>query len=351
MFLLQNIISNLQSIMLALAGISLVTVFHEFGHFIFAKLFNVLAPGFSVGFGPKILSKKLGETEFSLSAIPLGGYVEMSTDDPERSFESISYWKKFIIISAGIVFNLIFTFIIFVGLLYTGAPYVGPWAKEQAPVIEKIEPTSAFYNILNPGDQIIEINSVKIDSLENLSKTLTIEPSKEITIKYLRNNQSNSVQIPADQIQSGLKLSWQFDPQLCPKKVKAKLSLSDSFKQAATTTSELFTAIAKALTNIFKNKKSLLGPIGMISQISKCASWGLKPFLAILAILSINLAVFNIIPLPILDGGQLLITTVESALGKKLEDKTKERVYITTWVFMGVLTILLSIKDIIQLIK
>ena len=114
---LQSLVFNAPSIITGIIGIGFVIAFHEFGHFIFGKLFGVSIPEFSIGFGPRLISKKIGDILFSLSLIPVGGYVAAETGDPinpkPNTIEAKPYWQKMTIIGGGILFNLIFAYAVF----------------------------------------------------------------------------------------------------------------------------------------------------------------------------------------------------------------------------------------------
>ena len=160
---------NLPLILLAILGVSSLIVLHEFGHFLFAKLFNVRVPSFSIGFGPRLLTKQFGETTFALSAIPLGGYVEVA-GNPEvgqgeqldahatgdRSFTSKPYWQKLLIMAAGIVFNILFAYAALTFLFSQGAPCIGSWCETKPALIGGVNPKSPAEKAgLKSNDKIV----------------------------------------------------------------------------------------------------------------------------------------------------------------------------------------------------
>src|SRR5579872_2721763 len=200
-----SILQNIGAVTLGLLGIGFLIGFHELGHFLFCKLFHVATPTFSIGFGPKIFSKKIGDTEFTLSAIPLGGFVEMagsaemgqgeqklaqSTD--QFSFAAKPYYQKLLIMVGGIAFNLSFAYIAFTLLYLTGVPKTPiMYPSNCSTEIEWVEPGSPADSInLQPGDIITNINQINVenDTLK-LLETLQGMPEQRADITIKRNGQ------------------------------------------------------------------------------------------------------------------------------------------------------------------
>ena len=162
-------IVSLISLLTSLLGISFIISFHELGHFLFLKLFKVYTPTFSLGIGPKIFSKKIGDTDFCVSAIPFGGYVEYG-DLPEHenakhgyiSFGKIAYWKKCCVMLGGILFNIIFAYATFSLLFLIGTPQTATLpSRFSTTKIKIINSASAYKDILHEGDTILAINDQK----------------------------------------------------------------------------------------------------------------------------------------------------------------------------------------------
>lgn len=350
---------NLPLIILAILGISFLIVLHEFGHFIFAKLFNVRTPSFSIGFGPRLLEKKIGETTFALSAIPLGGYVEMAgsaevgqgeqleahaTDD--RSFNAKPYWQKLFIIAAGIVFNLIFAYLALSFLFSQGAPCIGSWCEGKPALIGVVNPNSAAEKAgLKPHDTIVGVNNAPTNTIVELTNALEEHIEKPVSIDVLRDGNRITTEITPGLQKQGEKrkpllgVTWQVE----------KMSFVDSFKAGWSATWALVSQTAGALKNITKNREGLGGPLMLICQVTQFAGMGMKMFLFMLAFISINLAVFNVLPLPIFDGGQLLFFTIEAIMRRPLSDKARYTIHYYTWLMVIGLVIYLTFKDVIKL--
>lgn len=354
------LISNLWSIILALIGISFLVAFHEFGHLIFAKLFGVYVPSFSIGFGPRLIEKKIGETTYCISAIPLGGYVEVAGNAElgqgdqkaahlagKRSLSSKPYWQKLLIMLGGILFNIIFAYLALSFLFFKGAPAIGSWATKEQPVVYTVLPKSAAAQAgLEKEDKVTAIEGLEMPTIDSIAQYMKVNTKPQLTLTVDRQGKSQNIPVTltADKDNkpiSNLGLIWHTKP----------LSLVDSFKAAFNATISLISQTFKALVSIVKerNTNAVGGPLMLISQIKDGAGLGYKLFLFLLAFISINLAVLNVLPLPIFDGGQIVFETIEAITGKPLSEKTRYNIHYYSWLAVMALVVYLSYNDIIRL--
>jgi len=339
--------SNLVFVFIGILGIGFIIGFHELGHFLFGKLFQIKTPSFSVGFGPKIYQKKIGETDFSIGAIPLGGYVESDT----KSFESKPYYQKMIVLGGGIAFNLLFAYIVFCALFSLGLPntrYIYP--VNTVPIVKSVDKSQEIQNLgLQPGDQIISVEDQKIEN----KTTLLFLKLKELGKKKAL------LQIDRDGITQDLTV----DPnELVRAFVQMKIAFQFSDKKgsgiidSATKGIKLTNAYIMMTFAIFKNMltkrdtSAVGGPILIISETIKGAGQGLKTFLLLLAIISVSLAIINLLPLPILDGGQALLYTIEAIIRRKLPERAREIIALASWALMLLLFVLISARDIWRIV-
>jgi regulator of sigma E protease len=368
MNLLISLIQNIPLLLIGLLGLGFLVTFHEFGHFIFAKLFNVGTPTFSIGFGPRLYQKKIGDTTFALSAIPLGGYVEvegnaeMGQGDQqsahstgERSFSSKPYWQKFLIMVGGILFNLIFAFLALSYIFFKGAPgipgngemLIGKWATKQAPIISFVSSKLADKVPLHKGDIIKAIDNKPVDSIEAVSKLVREYPDKQVQFTVERAGTTHEIPVTLNSLKTGsdqvghLSVFWDIAP----------LSATDSLREGYHSTIDLIKKTANALGSLFSSQglQQVGGPVMIIHQLKEGASLGVKFFLFLLAFISINLAVLNVIPLPIFDGGQILFFTIEALVGRPLSDATRYKIHYFNWLFVIALVIFLTFKDVTRL--
>ena len=311
-------LQKLPVIVAALTGIGTVMAFHELGHFMFGKLFDVHIPHFSIGMGPKLLSKKWGETTFSLSLIPVGAYVEADNDpitagSPNRTISAKSYPQKMIIVSAGIIFNLILAYLILVGLSLTGVPSNPILMQNNSYSLEKVLPDSAAQKAgMLPGDKILSLHGVDVSkNVHLLLKTIAELPDQNTTIKIERSGQELELPICiGSKTVKGKKcgnLGVQFSfPPMPP------VSFGAAWIQAGKLTYRLLTdtfkGIGQSLTK--RSAQNFVGPLMMISLTVDSAGQGLSLFLLFLAFISVGLAALNAIPLAVLDGGHALAYTL-----------------------------------------
>ena len=351
-----NLFSIISSITLSLLGITGIIVFHEFGHFIFCKFFGVYTPTFSIGMGQKLYKKMIGSTEFCISAAPLGGYVEIASEDTaqQKGFNSISYLKKFLIILGGIGFNMLFAYIIFSVLFYIGMPDSAFMPYENTkPVVETISPESINHGLIESNDIILSINNKSVENKsENIKEVLhqcIAEDKTEIPVVIERDKQEHSITIKLNPDKKPLLIEQRLE--LCLLR-KAPLTITQSISNGITLTNFYIAAIFSSLKNLIKTKSTdgLAGPIMTLTSSTKIAQKGLKSLLIFLSIISINLGIMNLLPLPIFDGGQFVIFTIEAILKREMSESIKEKIGTFSWFLILGLMIIFSIKDIYTLI-
>ena len=357
---------------IGLAGIGFLIGIHELGHFLFAKLFKVRTPSFSIGFGPQLISRKIGDTLFSLSAIPLGGYVEVSgmgeigqgeqkeaQNTGADSFGAKRFYQKMLILFGGILNNLLFAYLSLILLFIIGAPkteLLNPLGITiYKPVIQAIAKDSpAEHAGLKAGQEITKINNIAINGdAKLLAETIKAHPGESVTLTV---QEPESATGTAQDIQITLG-SREITENGITKHIGIWGALLEidriptySFGQAVmqgihATNTYIYTTML-AFKNMFikRDIAGVGGPIMIIKETIKGAQKGFKIFLLFLAIISINLAVLNLIPLPILDGGQIMFVTIEAILGKQLP-KLREYIHIISWVLILALFVYLTIRD------
>ena len=351
-----HIASILCSITLSLIGITSIIVFHEFGHFIFCKLFKVYTPTFSIGIGKKLYTKLIGDTQFCISAGPLGGYVEIATEatNGKNGFNSISYFKKCLIMLGGISFNMIFAYIIFSLLFFIGMPDSAFMPYENTtPTVKIIDDTSINYHQLMAGDTIISINDHAIHNKSELIKEAAnkaiSEDQTQMHAIINRDNQEQAITLQLNPDKKPMLIEQRLELSFTR---KAPLNLIASVSNGITLTHFYIKAIFESLKGLVaaKNTQGLAGPIMTLASSTKIAQKGFKSLLIFLAIISINLGIMNLLPLPIFDGGQFVIFTIETILRREMSDSIKEKIGMFSWFLILGLMIIFSIKDIYILV-
>jgi len=358
-------------ITIGIVGLGLLIALHELGHFLFCKLFNVYTPSFSIGFGPIIFSKIIGETTFKLSAIPLGGYVEIaqSTENnlPNTSnsiyFETIYWWQKLLIMLGGICFNLLSAYTIIILLSLCKDPLIIYKNYAQSSIASIKDDSKAFQEGLTNQCRIIAINHHYIDQEKSLLEELKKYTSKqEIQVVQFETNNTKETRI--------FEIKMPYDITSLNTEEKASLfletllhdgitfdtaktiSIYSLIKNGIYKTNSFIKQTFKGLLSVATGKKNanLSGPIMIIALSSTILAKGIFAFLFFLAIISINLALINLVPLPILDGGQILFLLIEIIFRRPLNERIREFISIACWVLFLILFVYLSWTDISTLI-
>jgi len=363
--MLQDLIKNVFFVFTGIIGIGFLIGFHELGHFIFCKIFKIKTPSFSIGMGPKIFQKKIGETNFSLSAIPLGGYVEIAGmaevgqgDQKEAhrkdsySFASKPYYQKLLVLTGGILFNLIFAYIAFIALFMAGIPKTPALFPEEAKaIIGNVKAGSAAqkYN-LQVNDRILSIDNKPINSFMDFSKEIKTHPNQKINLVIERdNNQVNLEVIPDSVKQDGKEVGMLgIEPGSAKLTELEPLSFGESVKRGIAATNSCIYLTFNAFSSMFKQRtmEGVGGPLLVISETIKGIQKGFKIFLIMLAFISVNLAILNLIPLPIMDGGQILFTTIEAIIRRQIPEPIKMVIHYICWIGILLLAVYLSFTDI-----
>ncbi|MFH1643967.1 MAG: M50 family metallopeptidase [bacterium] len=360
--------------LLAIIGFGILITVHEFGHFIFCKIFGIHTPTFSIGMGPTIFSKKIGDTNFRLAAIPLGGYLEIAgqaevgqgeqkfaRDTSKRSFANRPYWQKAFVILGGIIFNILFAYLILSTLFMVGIPK----AKGALIVDSVVKESAAEKYGLEKNDKIISINKKTISSdpdemFEQMQsvvfKELSDNPDKQITLSVLRDGKIKNIDLILGSKTIGGKnigsLGAMIGTELTTIEGQyQKYPVFESLKRGAISTYNLIVQMFYGLKMLIKQRslKGAGGPIMIISKTFETAQKGFSTLLIFLAIISINLAIINLLPIGALDGGQFLFVTIEAIIRRQIPEIIKVVINLASWIFLISLILYLSFKDILTI--
>jgi len=322
------------SVIAAVVGLGVLIVFHEFGHFLLAKLSGVGVLTFSVGFGPKLWVKKKGETEYALSAFPLGGYVKMVGEDPdeevpqadiEKSFAHKSLLKRIAIVVAGPGFNLLLAVLL---LMVVFTFYGVPVMSTQISGVEKGSPAEKAGIV--KGDRVTAIDGKPVSQWEDLSSTIKSSGGRALNLEVRRGTENVNITVKPDRkegrnVFGERKDDWiiGISSQVAIEKGNAGLAIVRAFYQTYDYSRITLMAFYKMLLGDV-SPRNIGGPILIAQMAGQQAQEGLGSFLAFLAVLSINLGVLNLLPIPVLDGGHLLFFTVEAVIRKPVSIKYRE---------------------------
>jgi len=322
------------SIIAAVLGLGVLIVFHEFGHFLLAKLSGVGVLTFSIGFGPKLWVKKRGETEYALSAFPLGGYVKMVGEDPdeevspadiERSFAHKSLLKRIAIVVAGPGFNLLLAVLLLM-IVYTfyGVPVMS------TQISDVVKGEAAEKAGLVKGDRIVAIDGKEVKEWDELAGTFKASGGKVLNLQVRRGDQTLNISVQPNRKEGRTVFGERKDDWLIGissrvtiEKGNAGLAVVRAFSQTYDYSKLTLMAFYKMLLGDV-SPRNIGGPIMIAQMAGQQAQEGLGSFLAFLAVLSINLGVLNLLPVPVLDGGHLLFFIVEAVIRKPVALRYRE---------------------------
>jgi len=346
------------SLVYFLLVLSVLVLVHEFGHFIAAKRIGIRVEKFSFGFGPKLFSVKTGDTEYLISAIPLGGYIKMSGDEPGegltgKSFEflSRSVWDRFQVIFAGPLLNYVLAFLIFSVIFMFGSPTL------TTEVGSLLKDYPAEKSGLVVGDKVVRADGKDVRYWEDMTEIIRQHLDGPIRLTIEKNGKLSEVEIqpvirdvkdifgktnriallgiaPSQKIES---VRYGFLE-----------SFSKGFKKVIDLTVITYKALWSIITGRLSVKESMTGPIGIFIITGKAAQMGLIYLFNLMAMLSASLAIFNLLPLPVLDGGHILFLFIEKLRGRPLSVKIQENIANIGVGLLIMLTVFIFYSDIMK---
>ena len=309
---------------------------HEFGHFLMARLFGVGVDRFSLGFGPRLFGFQRGRTDYRVSAIPLGGYVKMVGEDPDEeiaeedipeSFTHQPVFRRIVIVAAGPFFNLLLAILIFYALFQV---YGYLWLK---PVVGKLSPDMPAQAAgLKPGDRIMYINKIPVKTWEEMAARIDSSGGQNLELVVEREGETFTVTVtpavvdgktifgePRKRYVLGIVASGEVVREHVGPLTAITMSLKSTWDIIRLTA----IGVAKMVSGAVSTKE-LGGPIMIAQMAGRQAEEGLSSFLAFMAFISVNLAILNFLPIPVLDGGHLLFYAIEVIRRKPVDQKTRE---------------------------
>ncbi|EOR27494.1 MULTISPECIES: RIP metalloprotease RseP [Clostridium] len=332
-------------IIYALLGFSLLIIVHELGHFTMAKLNKIKVEEFAIGMGPKIFSTQGKETKYSIGLFPIGGYVKMMGEEEEvqdeRSFSSKSPLRRISVIIAGATMNFLFAIIIFTVFLNKFG-YSLPTVKNLSENMPAIEAG------LQKGDEFLKVNGSKVFSADDLTIGINLAKDKPINFLIERNGEKKEITVVPKLVKESDRerymIGFEFQRIEKPGIVQ---SFKQSFKETASVVNQTYKGLKMMITGNVNFKTDVGGPVSIIRMSSEAAKNGIWNLMYFVAFISINLAVFNMLPFPALDGGWTVILLIELITRRKVPDKVVGAMnYVGLMLLFG-LMIVVTIKDIL----
>jgi len=425
--------------------LGVIIVLHELGHFLVAKFFGIRVETFSVGFGPRLAGFRYGETDYRISAFPLGGYVKMAGENPTdnltgdpREFLSKPKWQRFLVAAAGPAMNIVLAVVLLTGVYMYGSEIPAYW--NEPAVVGIVEQNSAAAKAgIQPGDRIVALDGKLDPSWQEVGDKIITNAGSPLSVKLKRDGSiiqttltpNREVQDgpagptevgeagfcpvlpvvvkkvwkgypgeeaglqPGDEIKgvNGIELAAACRPiqaiikdiptdafpitilrqgQMKEIQVKTKLDeenqkrigmdipypmvqvkhgFSEALQQSVAMNKEQATLMFQVIGKLFKRQASLnqlAGPIGIVRVSGQAYEMGAGALVRLMAFISLNLGVLNTLPIPILDGGVMLLILVESIIRRDLSLRVKERIVQVGFVFLLLLTVLVLYNDVMK---
>ncbi|MBE6054682.1 MAG: site-2 protease family protein [Clostridium sartagoforme] len=332
-------------IIYALLGFSLLIIVHELGHFVMAKVNGIKVEEFSIGMGPKIFSTEGKETKYSIGLFPIGGYVKMMGEEEEvydeRSFSSKSPLRRISVIIAGAAMNFLLAIIIFTVIS-------NKFGYSLPKVDNLLENMPAVEAGLEEGDEFLRVNGSKVFSADDVSIGINLAKNQPINFLIERNGEKKEVIVTPklvveDNVEKYM-IGFQFERVENPGIVQ---SFKQSFKETLAVINQTYKSLKMMVTGKVNFKTDVGGPVSIIRISSEAAKNGIWNLMNFIAFISINLAVFNMLPFPALDGGWTVILIIELITRRKVPDKIVGAMnYVRIMLLFG-LMIVVTIKDIL----
>ena len=336
-------------IIMAILGFSLLIIVHELGHFIMAKVNGIKVEEFSIGMGPEIFSKQGKETQYSLRLFPIGGYVKMlgeeEVSDDERSFSSKSPLRRISVILAGATMNIIFAIVVF-SIYFTNIGF-------SEPVVSNfLESSPAQEAGLEIGDRIIKIDGSKVFTASDVSIGIQLAKGKEIELLVDRNGIEKELTITPNVVEVNGTTAYQIGYyNTLVENPSIAQAIKHTFNETISLVGQTYKSLKLMVTGNVNFKTDVGGPVTIIKMSGQAAKSGIATLAYFLAFISINLAVFNLLPFPALDGGWTVILLIELITRRKVPDKIVGAAnYVGFMILIGFM-ILVTLKDILFPIK
>lgn len=358
-------------IVVFLITLTVLVFVHELGHFLMAKLFGIRVDEFAIGFPPKILSKKIGETKYSINLIPFGGYVKIWGEDPEEGVvmneqdrkKNLSFaprWKQAVILLSGIFFNIVFAWIFIsislnIGLVSTKTENSPLDIKDtRVMIVSVLDKSPAEMSGLKIGDRIVTVNSKPADSIISVQQEILAKDKVLLTYERAGNQyivevvgkegiveNKKAIGISMEMVgvaQYGfLKSFW----------VGAKLTVLETKNIAIGLKGfiiKIFTPGGNALSNVS-------GPVGLAKMSGDAMKFGISYFFGFVSMISINLALINLIPFPALDGGRVFLLVIEAVIRRKIKPIIFNILNGVGFILLMILMVVITVKDVFALFK
>ncbi len=339
--------SNIITLLLFILILGVIVFVHELGHLLFAKKYGVYCPEFAIGMGPKLFSKKMGETTYSIRAFPIGGFVTMAgeEDDGEnvevgRRLFDISKMRQAMIMFAGAMFNFILgiTLLLIVNFI-AGVP-------TDTAIVGEVEPgTIAEEYGVQSGDEIIAVNGTTVESFGD-TVALIEEAKSEGFVEVTLDSNGKEIVISEDNVDSDFIIGIHY-----AKTRNVITIVKNTFVQFLTLATAIVGALVALVVNFSETSGDVSGPVGIFNIVGDVRASGIVSTLMLVAALSINIGIFNLLPFPGLDGSKIVIAVGERILKRDMPQKLYAIISVGGLIFLLLLMVVITVSDITKLVN
>lgn len=344
--------------MIFLIVLSILVLVHELGHFFMARRLGVKVEEFGFGIPPKLVGVKVGETLYSINLFPFGGFVRLygedadqNIEDPKRSFMGKSKKVRFAIIIAGVVMNFILAVVAF-SIVYSFSGV--PKKTENVRVVEIATSSPAQVGGLNVGDTIKSVDKIKVTSVAGFVNSVEAKKGKKVVIETQRGKVTLSVRENPPEGEGPLGvIITDTEIYFPPIYLRPFYGIYYGFKDALFWGKAVILGFWSIAEGLLRGQipKDITGPVGIFAVTSQAAEFGILALINFVGILSVNLAILNILPFPALDGGRLLFIGIERVMGRKVLPKFEAMAHTVGMIILLFLILLITAHDIQALIK
>ena len=334
--------------LIAVVMLGLIIFVHELGHFLTAKLFKMPVSEFSIGMGPQVFSVDTKKTIYSFRAIPIGGYVNIEGmevgSEVENGFSSKPAYQRFVVLFAGVFMNFLMAFI----LLFAVAKINGRIEYDTNAIIGGLVKGGANEQILKVDDKVLELDGKKINVWTDISEVTKVsQDKKEISALIERDGkvENLTLKLTKDEENNRVVLG------ISPKYKKVNLSTIESLDFAKNSFNSIITDTVKGFFTLFSGKVSLKevsGPVGIFKVVGEVSKFGWLSIVSLCVVLSINIGVLNLLPIPALDGGRIIFVLLE-LFGIKVNKKWEEKLHKGGMILLLFFILMISVNDVWKL--
>lgn len=339
-------------IIIALLLLGLIIFIHELGHFLAARFFKMPVSEFAIGMGPELYSYYTGKTLYSIRIIPIGGFVNIDgmevESKVENGFNSKSPFARFVVLFAGVFMNFMLALLVILGITFTS----GKAIQNTNPIVGNVIKEAKASTVLKENDIIKEIDGTQITTWSEIGETIAKDSKKRDALDVVieRDGKTLDVVVPLTKISEEKPAIMGIIPEYKFEKYSFGEGIKQSFKIFIGVFEDTLGGVKMLVTGKVK-AKDISGPVGIVKVVGDASKSGRSGILIwLLAILSINVGIFNLLPFPALDGGRIIFVILE-LIGIKVDKKLEERVHTIGMIMLFGLIIFATANDIFNIFK